>query len=147
LAGTLLLGGGTNLWSGQLTLEEGALVTWMPVESDMAAVRLSGSWVLAGTALLAIGETDWSAPYWDANREVRLVDVWETGSVTGTFTLQDAEKGDEGGWTLRQATDGDLVLMWTALGAAPVPEATTFILPAAALSLALSARRRRARPR
>ncbi len=147
VAGSLLLGGGTNLWSGELTLEQGARVTWMPMESDAASVRLSGSWVLAGTALLSIGETDWSAPYWDANRERRLVDIWEAGSVAGAFTLEAADKGEEGVWSLRQAPDGDLMLMWSALGAAPVPEASTVGLGAAALLLALSSRRRRARRR
>ncbi len=147
VAGELLLGGGTSLWSGQLALGEGARVTWMPWESEATVVDLTGDWVLAGAALLAVGEADWSSPYWDDNREVRLVDAWDGGSVAGMFTLVDPAKADEGSWSLRQADDGDLLLAWTALGAAPVPEPSTMGLSAAALLAALSARRRRARRR
>ena len=144
---SMVVGGGTSLWSGQLTLEEGARVTWVPSEAAGAVIELTGEWILAGAALLAIGETDWASPYWDLDREVRLVDIWEGGSVAGAFTLEAGAKGDEGAWSLRQAEDGDLLLAWTALGAAPVPEAAAVAPVLGALALALSARRRRARPR
>ena len=121
----------------------------MPRESESAVVDLRGTWVLAGDTLLSVGETDWTSPYWDANRVVRLVDVWEGGSIAGTITLADGSKGDEGGWELRQEDGGGLLLAWTAMGVLPaaVPEASTFALGAGSLLLALSARRRRARPR
>lgn len=147
LSGNLILGGPTTWWSGQLTLEPGSRVSWVPGESGATVVDLSGGWALTGDALLSVGETDWSSAYWDSAREVRLVDAWGGASVAGAFTLVDGDKGDEGYWTLGQADDGDLLLAWTALGAAPVPEPSATAIAAAGLLVALSARRRRARPR
>ena len=148
VGGTLQLGGaGTTDWWANLTLGEGARVAWLPTETEAAVVHLGGSWTLAGAAILEVGETDWTAPYWDANREIRLVDTWDGSAISGTFLLESADKGEEGFWTLAPADDGDLLLAWTALGAAPVPETAALAPALGALALALSARRRRARPR
>lgn len=148
VGGTLLLGGeGTIDWQANLALGEGARVAWLPTEAAGTVVSLGGTWMLAGAAMLEVGETDWTAPYWDGNREVRLVDAWDSSAISGTFVLESADKGEEGFWTLGQADDGDLLLAWTALGAAPVPEAASVAPALGALALALSARRRRARPR
>ena len=148
VGGTLQLGGvGTTDWQASLMLGDGARVTWVPRATEGTVVHLGGSWTLTGTSILEVGETDWTAPYWDANREVRLVDTWDSSTISGTFMLEGADKGEEGFWTLGQADDGDVLLAWTALGAAPVPEASAVAPVLGALALALSARRRRARPR
>ena len=148
VTGGLVLGGGTTAWGGATELAEGAGLLWMPGESEAAVVELTGAWSLVGGTVLVIGDTDWSSPYWDSHRDLRLVDVWEGGSVSGTVELAAGDKGDEGSWSLSQADDGDLVLAWAALGAsAAVPEASASALAAAAFLSALSARRRRARPR
>ena len=147
VSGGVVVGGGMSAWGGAMELGEGAGLLWMPEASEETVVGLTGAWSLVGGNLLMVGETDWSSPYWDTDRQVRLVDVWEGGSLSGTLVLAEGTKGEEGAWALSQADDGDLMLAWTALGAAAVPEGSALPLGAAALLAALSGRRRRARSR
>ncbi len=142
---SLILGGETSAWDGSLLLGEGSTVLWVPRESEATVVELvTGTWTLAGPAMIEIGETDWSSAYWDSDRTLLLVDAWEGASVAGAFALWGAEKADEGSWALAQGEDGDLRLAWTALGATAVPEPSHLGALGALATLAISARRRRA---
>jgi hypothetical protein len=142
----MLEGAGAAIWVGDVALAEGAVIRWYPSEEEAASMSLAGAWTAEGGLTLAIGETDWTSPYWGSVRQMRLVDLWEGGSLAASFTLAEGGKAGFGEWTLGEAEDGTPLMLWTP-GLLAVPE-PSHLAPVAALALlAVSARRRRARRR
>lgn len=131
---------GMSGWMGIGYLTDGARLTWMPTEDGATALGLTGELVFEEGSLLAIGEADWSSPYWDATRTVTLVETWGVGIVRGMPTLEGGGVEGQGSWTLGDNGQGGLALTW-AVEAVPVPEPSTWGW--AALVLLTGAWRRR----
>ena len=86
---------------------------------------------------------DFSAVFWDTARSFKFIDVWASGTLTGSFAFSAGSPvtvEGEGAWSLAYSSLGDngVYLQW-----APVPEPSTYGLLLGGLALAAGALRRR----
>jgi hypothetical protein len=144
LTGTMALDAGAGMtgWTGTARMEAGSRLEWKPVEDESAAIFVLGELMFAEGSLLAIGETDWTAPYWDQARTFAFIDTWSGGVVQGMPGMEGGLVEGEGWWSVNGEEQGGLALTWTP-AAAPVPEASTLGW-GLALGLGTMAARRRA---
>lgn len=126
LTGTLKLDAGAGMtgWGGTGRMETGSMLEWKPVQDESAALHVFGELEFAEGSLLAMGETDWTAPYWDQAREFAFVDTWSGGVVRGMPTLEGSVVEGRGAWSVGGDGQGGLALLWSP-EAAPVPEGST----------------------
>ena len=142
---------GASRIGGWVELHHGSTLNWwLETPWITSPLIVTGELTSPADVPLGLGLVDWTHPYWDEARELLLVDAWEGGIVSATFALDPWLGEGEGAWEQVRSPEGDVVLRWTpdeiAVAAVPEPSAAGLAL-GAMLAAAISARRRRARPR
>jgi len=152
IRGNLAVAGSINLanWSGETELAASVyldpLVTlnWMmELPESVPSLRVTGELVSPWGVGIGFGLVDWSLPFWDETREFVLVDAWEGGVVSASFTIDGSGSEGQGLWSQLESADGDLVVRWTPTDVAAVPEPGMMGLAWASAALAAARWRRK----
>lgn len=156
IRGNLAAAGSINLasWGSDIELAASMyldpLVTlnWtMEFPESVPSLRVTGELVSPWGVGIGFGLVDWSLPFWDAPREFVLIDAWEGGVVSASFTIDGSGSEGQGLWSQVESAEGDVVVRWTPTDVAAVPEPGMMGLAWACAALAAARRRGRGRAR